>query len=218
MTRHLLARYIDFGEKMTWHMLTRHLEIVNMMTWCYVVVTSCFFATPTCLGTLAILSRHTNVTTFFLSHPPSPPVFCSLIMCYWSSSKEMYPQLDVGPENFPSSYGIEPLPFLGAEGVVASSREVQRSFPLNDYGHLEFLLYSLATILLNGWKIRLRNYRTFNGRVSRAEFNRSICAFLKDDTSIKLESVGCESPISTLLHDMISNDPTGMFRHQVDLC
>lgn len=150
--------------------------------------------------------------------PPSPPVFCSLIMCYWSSSKEMYPQLDVGPENFPSSYGIEPLPFLGAEGVVASSREVQRSFPLNDYGHLEFLLYSLATILLNGWKIRLRNYRTFNGRVSRAEFNRSICAFLKDDTSIKLESVGCESPISTLLHDMISNDPTGMFRHQVDLC
>lgn len=40
---------------------------------------------------------------------------------------------------------------------------------------------------------------------------------LKDDIRLGQESIIAESPVSTLLHDMIGDDPKAMFPYQVDL-
>lgn len=48
------------------------------------------------------------------------------------------------------------------------------------------------------------------------KFHKSDCAHLKDNMDIRQESVKCESPITTLFHDMIVDDPTRRFLFQVD--
>lgn len=48
------------------------------------------------------------------------------------------------------------------------------------------------------------------------EFQLGICKHLKDDNGLGQESIIAESPITTILHDMIGDYPKAMFPYRMD--
>lgn len=66
----------------------------------------------------------------------------------------MNPQLPVVLEDFPSSAGYEPLPFLGAESMIDLRQAILRGYPLSSYGYSLVHPCLLVITHLNGWSLK----------------------------------------------------------------
>lgn len=127
LPKHLKPHWV-----MMWHSVCRNiLKSRWVMMWhtiCCDILNSCLVMTYH-----SIRSWHLFVATISCWRPFFS---CdSLIMFCRCSYEEIDPQLPVAPESLPSSYGLEPLIFIGTEGLVALKRGIQRNHLLNGYGH-----------------------------------------------------------------------------------
>lgn len=87
-----------------------------------------------------------------------------------------------------------------------------RDYPLS--GYRSFVVSSLgpSTHPPRWVEERVADFADFQGKGNpRPEFNQSECAHLKGNMDIGLEGVRFESPVTTLLHDMIGDAPSGRF-------
>lgn len=124
-------------------------------------------------------------------------------------------KLPMAPKNLPSVYGHEPLPFL--EGEVNLDQEFVRGYPLNGYGYFAIPALDTHTHPSKLVEERSADLADFQGKgIPRPEFHLTKCVHLKDNMDIGPEGVRSETPINTLLHSMIGENPSGRFIARVD--
>lgn len=92
-----------------------------------------------------------------------------------------------------------------------------RGYPLSDYDYFTSPPVPPYDHPTKWVESKAESISDFRGKSTPTiEFQLGFCTNLKDDISGGQEDVTCESPISTLLQDMIGEDPSGIFPSSVN--
>lgn len=91
-------------------------------------------------------------------------------------------RLPLDLENYPSSFSLEPMPFITVEDTFNLRRGFVRGYPLRGYGHFSVSPLVPTLIQLNGWRVGLQTWQTSREREFPCPSSIKVTAYILKTT------------------------------------